>query len=140
MVRTLTRAVAFHARHRYFRPEWSEAMNRERFGWTSEAPGHGHLYRIEVSVSGPPEPGTGMVIDLRLLDAILEEELLTPLGGAMLNEAIPELDGREALPCCEALAAWCWTRIERRLPSSTSLQRIRVAEDDTLWAECTSSK
>ena len=40
--------------HRLYRPDWSEARNREAFGRArSEPPGHGHQYRCAVTVSGP---------------------------------------------------------------------------------------
>lgn len=129
---SLTRAVAFHATHRYHLPALSEAENRARFGWTSDAPGHGHLYRVEVTVTGPLDPVTGMVIDLVALDAILVDEVTGPLGGRHLNDAAPELP----LPTCEALAAWCAARVAKRLPTGVQVERVRVAEDESLWAEC----
>ena len=52
---SLTRVLTFHARHRYHKPAWSETENERRFGWTSAAPGHGHLYRVEVTVAGMRE-------------------------------------------------------------------------------------
>ena len=48
----LTRTVGFHATHRYYKPEWSAEVNRARFGWTSEEPGHPHDYTCAVTVSG----------------------------------------------------------------------------------------
>ncbi len=133
---TLTRAFAFHARHRYFRSDWSVEENQRRFGWTSEWPGHGHLYRIEVSVAGPMQRETSMIIDLGVLDQLLETEIIAPLSGQHLNEAIPAFAAGSELPTCEALATWCWHRLADRLPDPVRLVRIRVAEDESLWAEC----
>jgi 6-pyruvoyltetrahydropterin/6-carboxytetrahydropterin synthase len=133
----LTRRIAFHARHRYHRTEWSEAENRQRFGWTAEPPGHGHLYRVDVTVSGPLDPATQMIIDLCDLDAILAEEIVRPLGGTLLNESVAVFASGAELPSCEALAAWCWSRIASRLPAGARLDCVRVAEDETLWADCT---
>lgn len=136
---TLTRAVTFHARHRYHRAAWSDAENARRFGWTSEAPGHGHLYRVEVTVRGPLDADTQMVIDLVLLDQILAAEVVTPLDGKHLNEVVPPFADGTELPSCEALARWIWTRVGERLSGAARLDRVRVAEDDTLWAECIAS-
>ncbi len=133
---TLSRMVSFHARHRYFRPEWSDEENRARFGWTADAPGHGHLYQVTVTVAGPLDQQTAMLIDLTLLDTILAEEVEGPLAGQSLNEAIPAVRTGEILPSCEAVAAWCWSRVAPRIPHPARLTRVRVAEDVTLWADC----
>jgi 6-pyruvoyltetrahydropterin/6-carboxytetrahydropterin synthase len=133
----LTRRIAFHARHRYYRADWSAAENQQRFGWTAEPPGHGHLYRVEVTVTGPLDPATQMIIDLGALDAILDEEIVQPLAGTLLNESIAVFASGAELPSCEAVAGWCWSRIATRLPPGVRLERVRVAEDETLWADCT---
>jgi len=133
---SLTRTVTFHARHRYWVPDWTAEENRARFGWTSEAPGHGHAYQCAVTVTGPLDPVTGMVIDLAALDAILASEVLV-LDGRHLNEDIPEFTRGAELPTCEALAAWLFGRIAARLPTGVTLERVRVAEDATLHADCT---
>jgi 6-pyruvoyltetrahydropterin/6-carboxytetrahydropterin synthase len=70
---SLSRVVGFQARHRFFRPDWSEARNREAFGPLSDAPGHAHDYQCVVTVSGPLEASRGMVMDLGVLDRILRE-------------------------------------------------------------------
>lgn len=132
----LTRVLTFHAMHRYHKPGWTEAENQRRFGWTSAPPGHGHLYRVEVTVAGPLDPETQMVIDLPLLDTILTETVATPLAGRHLGEAVAAFAPGGALPTCEAIAAWCFSRVAERLPAGVALQRVLVAEDATLWAEC----
>lgn len=133
---TLTRMVGFHATHRIFIPEWGESENRARFGWTSEEPGHGHHYRVAATVTGPLDPRLGMVMDLAILDAILGEEITAPLAGMHLNDAIAEGTSPPPIPTCEVIAAWCFTRVAPRLPAGVTLVGVRVAEDDTLWAEC----
>lgn len=133
---SLTRVIAFHATHRYQKPAWDDATNRSRFGWTTEAPGHGHLYRVEATVGGPLDAETQMVIDLPILDRILTEEITERLAGRHIPDAIPEFAPGAQLPTCEALASWCFQRIRARLPDGVTLVRVRVAEDSTLWADC----
>lgn len=133
---SLTRTVTFHARHRYWVPAWTAEQNRSQFGWTSDEPGHGHAYQCAVTVAGTLDPVTGMVMDLPELDRILAEEVLV-LDGQHLNEQLPEFAYGAALPTCESLAAWLFGRIAPRLPGGVSLQRVRVAEDATLHADCT---
>jgi short-subunit dehydrogenase len=64
----VTRRFTFAAAHRYARPEWSEAENRAHFGPLATI--HGHTYTLEVTVRGPIDPRTGMVMDLVSLAAV----------------------------------------------------------------------
>lgn len=114
----LTRAVSFHARHQY-----------------PDALAHGHLYRVEVSLTGPLAPNTQMIIDLGMFDRIVAR-IIDPLDGMLLNDLIPEFANRAELPTCEALARWIRGRVAASLPDGVRTHRVRVAEDDTLWADC----
>jgi len=130
---SLTRVVTFKAWHRYRIPSLSEAQNRERFGMLADS--HPHDYRCEVTVRGPLT--MGMVIDLGALDTILQEEILQPLGGQQLNQALPEVAASTTQPTCEVLAAHLFARLARRMPPGITLDRVRIAEDATLHADCT---
>jgi 6-pyruvoyltetrahydropterin/6-carboxytetrahydropterin synthase len=133
---SLTRIVDFHALHRYYRPDWSEQRNREVFGALADPPGHGHDYRCAATVSGPLNE-FGMILDLALLDRILNEEVVTPLGGKHINLDVPAFAYGQALPTCEALAGYLFPRIAARLPAGVVLNRVRIVEDPTLYADCT---
>jgi 6-pyruvoyltetrahydropterin/6-carboxytetrahydropterin synthase len=133
---SLTRVVGFNATHRYYRPGWTDARNREVFGALSEAPGHGHAYRCAVTVSGSVGQD-GMLLDLALLDRIIAEEVLAPLAGKHLNLDVPAFAYGRTLPTCEALAAYLFPRIAARLPREVLLERVRIMEDPTLYADCT---
>jgi 6-pyruvoyltetrahydropterin/6-carboxytetrahydropterin synthase len=134
---SLTRTVGFRAVHRLYRPDWTEARNLEAFGPLSDPPGHPHDYRCAVTVSGPIDERMGMVVDLVELDRILQEEVVTRLDGKHLNEDVPELAYDRMLPTCEAIAIDVYRRIASRLPRSVTLERVRIMEDPTLYADCT---
>ena len=85
----LTRRLRFSAAHRYWRPDWSDARNREVFGACSNPYGHGHGYRLEVTVRAAVDDSTGFSADLASLDAILRDEVLVPLDHQHLNHAVP---------------------------------------------------
>jgi 6-pyruvoyltetrahydropterin/6-carboxytetrahydropterin synthase len=136
MATSLTRVVGFHALHRYYRPEWSESRNRKAFGSLADAPGHGHDYQCAVTVAGSVDE-TGMVIDLGLLDRILHDEVLTPFAGKHFNLDVPAFAYGKTLPTCEAIAAYVFRRIAARLPATVVLERVRIMEDPTLYADCT---
>jgi 6-pyruvoyltetrahydropterin/6-carboxytetrahydropterin synthase len=132
---TLTRTVSFFALHRLYRPEWSAERNRETFGALSEEPPHGHDYRCAVTVSSGPDAPEDLLVDLARLDAILRDEVVTPLEGRYLNRDVPAF--ARTLPTCEALATHCYRRIAARLPEGVRLVRVRISEDPTLYADCT---
>lgn len=137
MPASLSRAVGFRALHRLYRPDWSEARNRDAFGPLSDPPGHPHDYRCVVTVSGPLAPLRGMVMDLVELDRILQEEVVGRFDGRHLNLDVPEFADGRLLPTCEALAAHVYARIAGRLPGGVALDRVRIEEDPTLYGDCT---
>lgn len=134
---SLTRTVGFHALHRLHRADWSEAQNRAAFGPLGDAAGHGHDYRCVVTVTGPVDPRMGMVMDLVRLDEILRDEVVTPLDGKYLNRDVPAFGPDRPMPTCESIASHLFERIAARLPAGVALERVRVIEDPTLYADCT---
>jgi 6-pyruvoyltetrahydropterin/6-carboxytetrahydropterin synthase len=136
MAASLTRTVGFHAQHRFYRPDWSEARNREVFGSPADPPGHSHEYRCAVTVGGPLD-GFGMMLDLGQLDRIIGDEVITPFAGKHLNLDVPAFAYGKTLPTCEAIAAYVFRRIAARLPAGLMLERVRIMEDPSLYADCT---
>jgi 6-pyruvoyl-tetrahydropterin synthase len=106
------------------------------FGSLADASGHGHDYQCGVTVSGPLDE-SGMIVDLSLLDGILTEEVVKPFAGKYLNRDIPAFASGRPLPTCEAVAAYLFGRIAPRLPAGVVLERVRIAEDATLYGDCT---
>jgi 6-pyruvoyltetrahydropterin/6-carboxytetrahydropterin synthase len=129
----LTRAVEFPAGHRYYRPEWSSERNQAVFGPCARQGGHGHNYRVEVTVRGEIDSETGMTVDLAVLDGLLREHVLEPMDHTFLNE-LPEF-AAGAIPTTENLARLIWDRLSAALPDSCVLLRVRVREDRYLWAD-----
>ena len=132
----LTRSVRFSASHRYFRPEWSEERNRETFGSCTNAPGHGHNYECVVTVSGPLDHETSMVLDLKVFDRILHDEIANRLDHQHINDAEEEFAYGKTIPTAEALAVFFFQKVAARLPEGVQLYKVRVQEDANLYADC----
>jgi 6-pyruvoyltetrahydropterin/6-carboxytetrahydropterin synthase len=108
----LSRTLHFNAGRSLWRKEWSEEKNRSLYG--DEGPhGFGHNFRLEVSVEGPIDPESAMVINLTDLDRILKEEVDAPLDHRNLNRDVPEF--ATIPPTAENLAAWIWRRMSARI-------------------------
>ncbi|MBI2868058.1 MAG: 6-carboxytetrahydropterin synthase [Chloroflexi bacterium] len=125
----ITRLFEFSASHHYRRPEWSRERNRQVFGELVNS--HGHNYLLEMSVTGPVDTKTGMVINLtQLKDAV--DDVLKDFDHKNLNEDLPYF--KERIPTLENLAAILWQRINHRLPGAT-LARLRLHEDEDLFVD-----
>jgi 6-pyruvoyltetrahydropterin/6-carboxytetrahydropterin synthase len=129
---SLTRAYRFSAAHYYYDETMTAAENEQRFGACARRPGHGHDYRVEVTLGAAITPATGMVYDVRALDGIVQETVLTPLDYRHLNHDVPYFAGR--LPTTENLALFVWEQLAARLPAGI-LDRVRVYENADLFAE-----
>jgi 6-pyruvoyltetrahydropterin/6-carboxytetrahydropterin synthase len=83
---------------------------------------HGHSYRAEVTVRGPADPLTGMVVDLGVFERCLADAR-DGLDHMFLDE-VPDL-GPATM---ENLSAWIWRRIA---PVAMGLSRVTVYRDST---------
>lgn len=131
----LERRYRFSASHLYRRPEWDEAENRSHFGKCANLPGHGHNYRLYVTVLGEVDPVTGFVIDLGGLDALVAERVIERLDHQHLNAALPEFGEGRSIPSSENLIRWIHEQLAGSLPAATTLARLRLEEDEDLAAE-----
>ena len=131
----LERRYRFSASHLYRRPQWSEEENRARFGKCAQLPGHGHNYRLYLTVEGEIDPETGFAVDLGALDALVGERILDTLDHQHLTAAVPQFAAGEDIPTSENLVRWVRGRLEGRLPGGARLVRIRVEENEDLAAE-----
>src|SRR5260370_39461661 len=71
---SITRRATFAAGHILCREDWSDEKNREVFG--ACATDHGHNYVIEVTVGGALDGETGMIVNLKHVDAVLRREFI----------------------------------------------------------------
>ena len=90
-----TRRFAFAAGHRYWVADWSPAENERRFGRLTVP--HGHNYALDVSVCGPIDERTGMVIDLGELKRIVTETVVDRLRNSKSGRPRPMLDSPDPL-------------------------------------------
>jgi 6-pyruvoyltetrahydropterin/6-carboxytetrahydropterin synthase len=132
---TLERRYRFSASHLYRRPDWTEEENRARFGKCANLPGHGHNYRLFVTVRGPVDPATGFVVDLGLLDSVVGERVIERLDHQHLNSVLPEFSSGGQIPSSENLVCWIQGQLQAAFPPGVELAKIRLEEDEDLAAE-----
>lgn len=81
-----SRRYRLSASHRLHAPSLSEQENRETFGKCNNPFGHGHNYVIEVTVAGPVDAETGMVVDMVALDDLARREIVDRWDQTNLND------------------------------------------------------
>jgi 6-pyruvoyltetrahydropterin/6-carboxytetrahydropterin synthase len=129
---SLSRRIGFSAAHKYYQKKFSVEENKKIFGPCYSEHGHGHNYILEMTISGKIDPETGMVLNLVEVDSILKE-VVEPLDHHHLNFDVAAF--KDIVPTTENVAVYCFEEIQRRLPKDVKLQRVRVFENENLWAD-----
>jgi 6-pyruvoyltetrahydropterin/6-carboxytetrahydropterin synthase len=83
---------------------------------------HGHSYRAEVTVRGRPDPATGMVVDLGLL-----ERTMADARDALDHRFLDEINDLGPATM-ENLSRWIWDRLH---PVVTNLFKVSVYRDSS---------
>jgi 6-pyruvoyltetrahydropterin/6-carboxytetrahydropterin synthase len=125
-----TRKFTFSAAHRYWRDDWSAEENARVFGHLTVV--HGHNYVLEVTVRGPVDPRTGMVMDLAELKRLVGESVIARFDHADLNHDPLFVSG--SIPTTENLVRAMWDLLAPKL-GGERLYRLRLWEDPTFHVE-----
>lgn len=120
----LTRRYRFSASHRLHSAEMSLAENLATYGKCNNPHGHGHNYALEVTVSGPVDPSTGMVCNLVDLDGFVEREVLSRYHLENLN-TLQEF--AQHVPTTENLSVEIFEILQRGFQHA-HLERVRLEE------------
>jgi len=126
----ITRRATFAAAHILCRDDWSDEKNREVFGACTTD--HGHNYVIEVTVGGALDAETGMVVNLKHVDAVLRREFVDAVDHRHLNRDVDFLHG--VIPTAENVALAAFHRLEPHFKPARLL-KVRVIETENNAAE-----
>jgi len=84
MTISISKMYSFDAAHMLWNDEWTADENREVFGKCSRL--HGHTYTLDVTIEGPVDPETGMILNYFDLDKIVKPIVDGQLDHQNLNE------------------------------------------------------
>ncbi len=129
----LTRAEHFNAAHKLYNPDWSYEKNEEIFGKCANENWHGHNYDLFVTVKGDPDPGTGFVMDVQKLGAIIREHVIDKVDHRNLNMDVAFMEGK--LCSTENLAIAIWDELRPHLPPGVELHCIKLYETPRIYVE-----
>lgn len=109
-------------------PHLTDAENADLFGIAASPHGHGHHYRLRVTLAGPRHDDTGLAAPPQDVRAALDD-LVAQLDHRHLNIEVPWL--ADAPMTTESLARTLHARLAARLP----VQRVRLYERDDFFCE-----
>ncbi len=118
----------FSAARRTFSPHLTEEENQKLFGIASSFAGHGHHYRLRLTLSGEVDPVHGMVLPDVEIQPVLDE-LHREFDHRNINSDVPGLKGQPITT--EILARYIAGRLSGRLP----FDRLRLNENDNFFVE-----
>jgi 6-pyruvoyltetrahydropterin/6-carboxytetrahydropterin synthase len=128
----LTRKEHFNAAHRLYNPDWSDDKNSDMFGICANPNFHGHNFELWVTVSGDPNPDTGLVMDAKKLGGIMKEVILDELDHKNMNMDVPWLQG--IMPSTENVVIQIWKRLEPFI-TGARLHCVKLQETPKIYAE-----
>ena len=124
----ITKRYHFCASHKDGNDAWSEEKNLEVFGKDYNT--HGHNYVLEVSVTGPIDPGSGWLVDLPTLNKIVKSKVVDVLDHSQIEKDVEWFKDKQ--PSSENLLLWIWDQIFNDI-TDCKLHRIRLVETHSIF-------
>lgn len=121
----VTQLFRFSAAHRMHNPRFSAEENRRLYGRCNHANGHGHTYRLAVTIRGPIVEETGSMEGRDRLPDVVRQRVLDRFDQANLDGLITPADG--VTSTTEVLTFVVWRLLDESLPPGR-LVRLRVEE------------
>lgn len=128
----LIRRVSFSSGHRYWLGNLSSEENKRLFGPWASPYNHGHNYVLDVSTEGEPDPETGMVVNIKTIDDLLKQHVVSKFDGKSINDEIAYF--AETPPSLENILAYVKSQMTV-LPAEAALVGLRLEETPLFWAE-----
>lgn len=122
MIVTVSRKAHFNAAHRLYRKDWSFEKNQQVFGKCNNPNYHGHNYELIVHVTGPIDPETGYVIDVKIVSDLIKLHVEDAFDHKNLNLDCPEF--ADLNPTAEHIAVVIWNKLRQHLSETLALEVV----------------
>ena len=129
----LTRIEKFSACHRLHSKVLTDEENKNIYGPCNNPNGHGHNYTVEVTVKGPVDESTGMVMNLTDLKQAINQAVMKPLDHKNIDKDVEYFKDRTST--VENIIIFIWDNMQSQLHDSSLLYRIKLYETDKNVAE-----
>lgn len=119
---SVSRKAHFNAAHRLYRKDWSFEKNQAVFGKCNNPNYHGHNYELIATVTGPIDPETGYVLDVKILADLIKEKVEDRFDHKNLNVDTEEF--KDLNPTAENIAVVIWNLLKPNLPENLELEIV----------------
>tara|TARA_B110000259_G_scaffold187389_1_gene241428 strand:+ start:2236 stop:2649 length:414 start_codon:yes stop_codon:yes gene_type:complete len=119
---TVSRKAHFNAAHRLYRKDWTDKKNDSVFGKCSNPNFHGHNYELIVSVTGPIDPDTGYVMDMKILKDYIKSEVEDAFDHKNLNLEVPEFF--DTIPTAENIVVVIYNKLKKILSVDQNMEVV----------------
>ncbi|XP_011299871.1 6-pyruvoyl tetrahydrobiopterin synthase [Fopius arisanus] len=124
----LTRKESISACHRLHSPHLTDEANSKIYGKCNNYWGHGHNYSIEVTVRGPVDPKTGMVMNISDLKVYMHKVLMDQLDHKNIDKDVPHF--ANVVSTTENIAIYVFNELRRIMPDPSLLYEVKINETD----------
>jgi 6-pyruvoyltetrahydropterin/6-carboxytetrahydropterin synthase len=122
----------FNAAHRLTNPKWSDEQNERVFGKCNNVHFHGHNYELVIKLTGPIDPETGYVYDMKLLSDIIKAHVLNKFDHKNLNLDTEEF--KDLNPTAENIAVTVYNILRKQIDTKFDLT-VRLYETERNFVE-----
>jgi 6-pyruvoyltetrahydropterin/6-carboxytetrahydropterin synthase len=120
-----SRRYHFSSSHRLHVDTFTDERNQQTFGKCNNPHGHGHNYVLELTVRGPVNPETGMVVDMVAMDRLVRQRILERFDLGNLN-CDPLF--KETVSSTENLCRMAWQLLGDAPLGTAVLKGLRIEE------------
>ena len=124
----LTRKEAISSCHRLHSNDLTDEENKNTYGKCNNYWGHGHNYTVEVTVRGPVDRVTGMVMNLSDLKVYMKRVLMNQLDHKNLDKDVPYFEN--VVSTTENVAVYIFDELQKLLPNPSLLYEVKIHETD----------
>jgi 6-pyruvoyltetrahydropterin/6-carboxytetrahydropterin synthase len=117
---SVSRKTHFNAAHRLNVSSWSEEKNKLYFGACNNKNYHGHNYDLIVTVAGELDEESGYLMDLKILNDIISQEIESKFDHKNLNLDTEEF--KTLNPTAENMAVVIWNILREKIESNLKLK------------------
>lgn len=116
---TVCRKEHFNAAHRLYNSAWNDEQNDAFFGKCNNPNYHGHNYELIVKLTGPVDPDTGYVYDMKKLSILVQQEVIAKFDHKNLNLDTEEF--AQLNPTAENIAVVIWNKLRPKIDAGYEL-------------------
>lgn len=126
----LTRIESFSACHRLNCKLLNDDQNRDLFGKCNNPNGHGHNYRMEVTITGPIDPVTGMVVNISELKSLIQERVMNVLDHKNIDQDVQYF--QDKVSSAENIARFIFDQLKtpNPFPQKVRLHSVKLYETE----------